>query len=60
MAERYPTNSQIKGLPDYDKFQTSTIATGKEGIAPGELFSPRGVARCRRTGQTMGYSYTWG
>ena len=25
------------GVPDYDKFQTSTIATGKRGRAPGEL-----------------------
>ena len=32
------------GVPDYDKFQTSTIATGKRGKAPGELNSPQGVA----------------
>ena len=31
-------------VPDYDKFQTSTIATRKEGSAPGELNSPRCVA----------------
>ena len=24
--------------PDYDKFQTSTIVTGKQGKAPGELY----------------------
>ena len=56
MADRYPTASQIVdpvetrlehvsvGVPDYDKFQTSTIATGKEGKAPGELKFPRAVA----------------
>ena len=32
------------GVPDSDKFQTSTIVTGKGGRAPGELFSPYGVA----------------
>ena len=32
------------GAPDYDKFQTSTIATGKRGRAPGELNVPHGVA----------------
>ena len=32
------------GVPDYDKFQTSTIVTGKEGSAPGELDSPHGLA----------------
>ena len=32
------------GIPDYDKFQISTIVTGKEGRAPGELYSPYGVA----------------
>ena len=33
------------GVPDYDKFQTSTIATGKEGGAPGESrYLPQSVA----------------
>ena len=32
------------GVPDYDTFQTSTIVTGKEGKAPGELDWPCGVA----------------
>ena len=58
MAERYPTNSQIKGIPNYDKFQTSTIATGKEGIAPGELFSPRGVAIDEATHQIFVANYS--
>ena len=44
MAERcYPTTSQITGVPDYDKFQSSTIATGKKSRAPGELNLPQGV-----------------
>ena len=30
--------------PDYDKFQTSTIVTGKQGKAPGELYWPYGAA----------------
>ena len=44
MADRYPTASQIVdpvetrfehvsvGVPDYDKFQTSTIAIGKKAV----------------------------
>ena len=32
------------GVPDYNKFQTATIVTGKEGRAPGELHWPYGVA----------------
>ena len=56
MADRYPTASQIVDpvetrfehvsvcVPDYAKFQTSTIATGKRGKAPGELNFPRAVA----------------
>ena len=32
------------GVPDYDQFQTSTIVTGKEGSAPGELDFPHGIA----------------
>ena len=56
MADRFPTASQIVdpvetrfehvsvGVPDYDKFQTSTIATGKRGRAPGELNFPQAVA----------------
>ncbi|KAI6661226.1 hypothetical protein LOD99_10097 [Oopsacas minuta] len=32
------------GVPDYDKFQTSTVATGKRGSDPGELYFPCGVA----------------
>ncbi|KAI6646797.1 hypothetical protein LOD99_9196 [Oopsacas minuta] len=32
------------GVPDYAKFQTSTVATGEEGIGPGELIAPYGVA----------------
>ena len=31
-------------VPGYDKFQTATIVTGKEGSGPGELHYPRGVA----------------
>ena len=30
--------------PDYDKFKTSTIVTGKQGKAPSELHCPYGVA----------------
>ena len=29
------------GVPDYDKLQTSTIVTGKEGKSPGELYYRR-------------------
>ena len=32
------------GVPDYAAFQTSTVATGKKGRAPGELNAPAGVA----------------
>ncbi|KAI6645672.1 hypothetical protein LOD99_12935 [Oopsacas minuta] len=32
------------GVPDYAKFQTSTVATGKQGFGPGELIGPSGVA----------------
>ncbi|KAI6653329.1 PKD domain-containing protein [Oopsacas minuta] len=32
------------GAPDYAKFQTSTVATGKKGRGPGELPCPLGVA----------------
>ncbi|KAI6654188.1 hypothetical protein LOD99_3032 [Oopsacas minuta] len=32
------------GVPDYATFQTSTVATGKEGSGPGELIGPVGVA----------------
>ncbi|KAI6653263.1 hypothetical protein LOD99_3788 [Oopsacas minuta] len=32
------------GVPDYAKFQTSTVATGKRGSGPGELYCPSGVA----------------
>ena len=32
------------GVPDYDKLQTPTIFTGKEGRAQGELCYPYGVA----------------
>ncbi|KAI6655972.1 hypothetical protein LOD99_1706 [Oopsacas minuta] len=32
------------GVPDYAKFQTSTVATGKKGYGPGELYYPYGVA----------------
>ena len=31
------------GVPDYVKFQTSTIVTRKEGTTPGELYYPYGV-----------------
>ena len=31
-------------VPGWDKFQTATIVTGKEGSAPGELHAPHGVA----------------
>ena len=31
-------------VPGYDKFQTATIVTGKEGSSPGELHYPCGVA----------------
>ena len=56
MANRYPTTLQIVdsantrfehvpvGVPDYNKLQTSTIVTGKEGRAPGELKRAYGVA----------------
>ena len=43
-----PIETRLKhapvGVPDYVKFQTSTIVTGKEGTAPGELYYPYGVA----------------
>ncbi|KAI6653184.1 hypothetical protein LOD99_3710 [Oopsacas minuta] len=32
------------GVPDYAAFQTSTVATGKQGSRPGELYGPSGVA----------------
>ncbi|KAI6656299.1 hypothetical protein LOD99_1122 [Oopsacas minuta] len=32
------------GVPDYAKFQTSTVATGEIGYGPGELYFPLGVA----------------
>ena len=56
MAERYPTTSQIVdpvetrfehvsvGVCDYATFHTCVVATAKEGSAPGELFTPQGVA----------------
>ena len=56
MADHYPIASQIVdsvetrfehvpvSVPDYDKFKSSTIVTGKKGRTPGELSLPRGVA----------------
>lgn len=55
MAVRYSTSQIIDsvesglehmpvGVPGYDRYQTSTIVTGKRGIAPGELDCPRGIA----------------
>ena len=46
------------GVPDYDKFQTSTIATGKIGKAPGELYLPQAVAIDEDTHQIFVVNYS--
>ena len=46
------------GVPDYDKFQTSTIATGKRGRAPGELYLPQAVAIDEDTHQIFVANYS--
>ncbi|KAI6646777.1 RING finger protein nhl-1-like, partial [Oopsacas minuta] len=45
------------GVPDYAKFQTSTVATGKRGIDPGELNVPLGVAIHEDTHQIFVANY---
>ncbi|KAI6654186.1 hypothetical protein LOD99_3030 [Oopsacas minuta] len=46
------------GVPDYATFQTSTVATGKEGSGPGELNWPLGVAIHEDTHQIFVANYS--
>ena len=41
----------VVSVPRYATFHTSIVATGKEGIAPGELLDPRGIAIQEETHQ---------
>ena len=41
----------VVDLPRHDTYHTSTVATGKEGSAPGELYYPDGVAIHEETHQ---------
>ncbi|KAI6646794.1 hypothetical protein LOD99_9193 [Oopsacas minuta] len=45
------------GVPDYAKFQTSTVATGMRGTDPGELNGPCGVAIHEDTHQIFVANY---
>ncbi|KAI6658423.1 hypothetical protein LOD99_15224 [Oopsacas minuta] len=46
------------GVPKYSTFQTSTVATGKQGSGPGQLYHPRGVAIHEATNQIFVANYS--